>query len=341
MPGLRGQGFALHPFYFGAGRIPSLSDGDAIINTNTEIDPNVVFNYSNLTIESGAILSLRAPLFVSGVLDLGAGCTIEANGRNGSGFSIAYNGIAKSDGTGAFGGIFAGGSGGLGRTSAGDGLPATPQPPNVSATDQHYFATLGGAGGNGGGVTGAAGLASDSNYDLTAFPNPDSLIYDFEAMYRRAVISNKITAVNATSGFGHYTFQIACGAGGGGGASGGGQAGGGGGGGGHIWISCDTLRLGSGSKIQANGGNGGNASGAADGGGAGGGGIISIFCNEILLPFDNTAVFEVHAGSTGAGSGGGGGGSSGGSGTKVLFVGNAGTIRQGSGLDAFLAGTGP
>jgi len=143
----------LMPFVSSSGQIKGLpssiygtgADGAATISVDTTID--TIKNYTDLTVNVGVVLTLTAPVFVSGILTNNGSIVAKGgNGGNASTFNGGTAGVELDSGWWRPGS--GGNSGGAGTTTTG----------SVGAAANQLEDQIGGAGGTGGnGGAGASG----------------------------------------------------------------------------------------------------------------------------------------------------------------------------------------
>lgn len=262
------------------------SDGETTLSSNGDFDPDTVYEYEKLTLNSSVaygldevnkVLEIRVlgDVVINGTIDLNSegAAAGNAGGKKLSGGSVVT--AASGGGAGATGGSWGGSGGGGGGASMW----------NPGSNGQ------GGTGDNGGsrGAGGAGGTIYGSAALLAALD-----------------------------------LGVVCGAGGAsGGAPGDAVAGtGGAGGGAMIMYVGGNLTLGASSIIRANGANGGNGTGGtnnatAGGGGGGGGGTILIIVEGTVT--NSGVTVSASGGSAGSGSNNAGAGGAGATGKVVIY----------------------
>ena len=248
-PGTPGtNGVTTPSWFYGSG-----VDGDVTLSTGTTL--NRVWEYDNLTIESGVTLNTSGfPIYVRGTLTLQTGASISRNGNSGTGISAG----------GAITAAILGGS-----TAGGNGAPT------AGGDGSDGVATTNSLGGGGGGfATSFMGLGGTAARPVGGFGGVSN-----------ATNIQSLTTGNPYVGVNWNTVKLAGGAGGGGGGSLAGASttgGGGGGGGAVVVVFAYKIVVGGASSITANGGNGGNAAGTTGGGGSGGGGgFVAVVSTDV------------------------------------------------------------
>ncbi len=274
------------------------SDGDVTIAADTNIAPNVVKQYNNLTINVTKTLGLtgQGNMLICVKGDLTVNGTISAIGKGGLGGASSYLASNPAYG-GGFG--FGGGAGG-----GGAGYHATDGQSGGGGGGAHYSSaarsiigakTIGGAGGNGG--LGGAGVANAGVAGAMMF---------LSSGYKTPKIATLLTQYNGQGG----------GAGGGGATAATGGAGGNGGGVIIIEVYGNVVIAATG-IINASGSNGSNGSSTNGGGGGGGGGGILLIAHKGTLT--NSGALTVNGGSAGVKAGSGADGAAGSAGIADIF----------------------
>jgi len=253
------------------------SDGDVSLdNTNLSIAETesglgvAIKQYDDITLANTADITVDAGVHVlvigvKGTLTLGAGCTINMNGKGAIG-GAAPAAAAGAGNPGNGGGDLynqaVGGTGSAGGTpsnllnlSGGGGGGAGSSGPNDAAGGGGGAAGMPGA--NGGAIAASGSSASDVS---------DRRIYIIDSVYSAANwIQTALQGYGAGGGSGASVFAASGGAGGNGG--------------GVIFIEANTIVLDG--DIQANGANGSNGATVYTGGGGGGGGGLAVLLYKV------------------------------------------------------------
>ena len=280
-----------------AGLIGDGSDGDAVLNSDSDIVTNKYFN--NLTITNNATVTLGSiPLRVLNILRIEDGSCLSADGDDaaweihGDGLLAVISGASGDGGDGGFSG------------------------PGTSAPSWDAQWSLGGLGGAGGdahfGVGGAGGA-------ILPLPGAYNMM--------RTTPWGLVGMVPFSGSYGHPASMVGLLGGSGGGGGGGGgifePGGGGAGGGGTMHISCRLLVALGLLPIRARGGRGGDGTFVAPpfggaGGGGGGGGYIGLGY-VFAAPHSLSSSSCCAGGKGGAGFSGGTDGQSGTSGQLIII----------------------
>jgi hypothetical protein len=310
-------------------RYGSGSSGDTTISVGTT--PSNANEYANVTFTAGGSWrdnGGRAPLYVSGLLDLSAASAGAiapdaagvGNGSNGAGAAGGASNGASNGAAQQWGGRLGGATGSTGTTGAG----ATPAAPTA------FRNGLGGTGGasaaggtaSGGGTAGGAGGASAGTGQAAVH---GAHVY---------VASPGATQTAPETSWAGFSGRGGA-SGGGDGANAGGGGGGSGTGGGYVVGAFRGIKFGVSTATGAlravggNGGNGGNGvggnAGGGAGGGGGGGGFILVYYEWIIGTPSNVNVCQATGGTAGTGGNGvgtgvGANGSDGGSGGQIVLI---------------------
>ncbi len=270
------RGLSQAPNIFGTGL-----DGDKVFSSNTNLDPSVVYNYKDMTINAGVTLGVSSSnqvLIIRCTGNVTINGTINVDEKGGPGGAAvstsSTNGNNGTDGAGIFSGLYAqGGRRGL-------------------------SGSTGGGGGGGGSYreSGVAGTKSVVSPGTSGNPGDGG------------VLPNGPLAALAAS----VSQSICCGGGGGSGGKGSGSAAtvqAGGNGGGAVLIICrGNVTFGGSSVLSAKGGSPSVVS--AEGSGGGGGGMFAIFYAGTVTGSATTDV-SGGTGSSGVNSANGGNGAPG------------------------------
>ena len=286
------------------------SDGDYAITSNTSLsgDPIIFKEYDNLSITSGAELTVDSGVYclvigVKGTLTMDNGASIDLDGKGGAAVDGGATGGAGSDGN----------SGGFGYTTAYARL--IPSEVNMGGGGgggaSNSNAAVGGDGGTAGTVGGAGGTGVSGNgsnsVDLSTIGS----------------LANQRKTFSTNAYLRHFMYKVgmfSTGGGGGEGACNGGfDAAEGGNGGGFIYIEANDISITGTPTLTVNGLVGGNADSNSSkregaGGGGGGGAVIVLY-----KTISGAATLQAVGASGGSSNTYGGAGGDGGNGTTISW----------------------
>lgn len=269
------------------------------VNTEIQLPPSGVLNYTTINIPSGVTVkfkrnAMNTPVYLLASGNVTIAGAIDINGKTAAATGTAGDGVVADDGTPGEGGPggYDGGRGGR------DDLAQTPAIIRGGAGL--------GPGGAMGGVEGGDGCGSDGRYiryigGSAGFASKQPEFYYYPGGY----YANNCAATSPAPGnaYGSAILQPLIGGSGGGGGRGGANfpgSGGGGGGGALLIASSGTVTL-TGS-IGASGGYGGAVAGTNSGGSGGGGsgGAVRIVATSVTGAGSITANYACPQGVTGA-----------------------------------------
>ncbi len=293
--------------------------GNDLIVTGSINMPAGTYNFANVTINAGAVVTVPPGSTIPFILRCtgafvnngdfraiggnGGNATATTGGTTGSGCAGGTNGAAGGNpsGSGAYPTPFSASGNGVnfGTSNGGGKRMCNPTTNN--------YPSWGGSGGGGG----SYGTAGQNGGNATGVGTGCSTGGSSGTVYGSSDLLTSVGASAAFQSLGTTSAGDRWILGGSGGAGGGGTqsilsssrtaGGGGGGGGGAVQITANSITIGSGAWIRARGGNGGNGApnGGAGGGGGGGGsgGTINI---QYMSSYTNNGTLQVAGGIGGA-----------------------------------------